>query len=243
MSEIFPGHIDADPQVTRGSEANAVSLKNRFGWLREWELAQWCTSQRTETTEYPSKQQTIGPELGSQKTESGNSNDVRDEAKREVMQNPTPAPAVTGNSSQARLSPGIKVNAGVQQDNFIVNSPLGGAYSPVSYYQGSVSSLASGGALSSQFLWPSKDIQEWQPYLLHVVQTDSGVRVSVRDKRFKDISGNNLIAKVRGELTTYGICLASLTVNGREIWRAVEVSNDASGPSIGNGVLAVDRVY
>lgn len=242
MSEIFPGHLDADPQVTRAPDANAVSLKNRFGWLREWELAQWRANQRPETAEYRSTQKTTGTELESQKPESGNANGARDEATSEVTRNPAPAPAATENSVRSQLTAGVKVNPAVQQDNFIVNPLLGGACSLVAYYQGSISSLA-GGSLPSQILWVSKQIQEWQPYLLHVIQTDSGVRVSVRDKRFKDISGNDLIAEVRGELATYGISLASLTVNGREIWRTVDASNDESGSSAGNGVMAVNRVY
>ena len=239
---MIPENSIIDPLGLKGPGPGVFSLINRFGWLREWELAQWRMGQQHEMLRRESVPQPRVVESTSREPGVRSVHDVAAQTTLSTVRGFRPPSPSSGEVISSPGLAGAKVNLLSRFDGLNSYASLSAAYSPASYYR-TLLGASPEPMPTSRFAGVSEQLIEWQPYLLHVLQSASGLRVWIRDQQLDELSGYDLLARVRDELASMGLRLASFAVNGREIWRGDIAKNETTALPVEESASTIDRVY
>ncbi len=231
--------------VTEGWNANdaldagdkkAIALKDRIGWLREWENAQRQQRQQVggqstgseEPQDWTTREALIKPDSRSQPASQTQAADAR-----------RPAAAVGEESTGLKLA----ANGGAISETR-QGATEGNVLGPVSPFSrpldGTGALMPANGQRTTWFVRMST----WQPFVYQVVRSAAGVRVWIRDARLDASSGSGILNALRSQLACIGMTLASVTINGKAVWEAPadDRCSEASGGDP-ESVSLVNQLY
>ncbi len=206
--------------VTEGWNANdaldagdkkAMALKDRLGWLREWESAQ-----------RQQRQQINGQPTGSDEAQGRTMRESTSDS-RPGPGNPAqpidvrrPAASVGEQSAVAKSASDRVEVVGTRQE-----AAEGRSLGPAGAFSQAFNRVASLQLTSGQrFNWFLRAPSVWQPYVYQVVRATGGVRVWIRDVRIDASNGSSILGALRSQFACMGMTLASVTINGKTVWEA-----------------------
>lgn len=217
-------------------DKKAMALKDRMGWLREWE-----TAQRQQ------RQHVGGQSAGSDEGQSRAMHESPTESASLARPGNVPAefagvrrPAATV-SDQATASRASTDRVGTVPRPEAAEVRVMG---PVGAFQQTLDRAPSLSATSARCPgWFMRSANVWQPYVYQMVRTDRGVRVWIRDARIDVSSGNSILGALRSQLACVGMTLASVTINGKTVWEAPADGRCPESGSDTDSALLVNQLY
>jgi hypothetical protein len=220
------------------SDKKAMALKDRFGWLQEWESAQ-----------RQQRQQVGGQSTGSDEAQSRAMRESPTQsASRPRPENPLaqsadahrPAATVSEQATVSKAASSRVAVAGTRPE-----AAEGRILGPAGAFHQALDRVGLLPPTSGQcFSWFTRAPSAWQPYVYQVVRTAGGVRVWIRDARIDASSGSSILGALRSQFACIGMTLASVTINGKTVWEAPAEGRCPEGGSgdLG-GVLLVNQLY
>lgn len=243
MSIMLPDDIGFFPREANSSGANTASLKNRLGWLREWEQAQWkLGTLPARTGNHPIHESSV---LNQSSPQGHGPTEPRPgQTNTELQNNQTTSQNMrtSGNLLARQVSHGAATG---------MIAPLSGPYADSGLFGPSLLltrvlpalNHSPGAGTSPLSTWNAEPYIEWRPYLMHFMQSAGGIRVWIRDKQLTGFSMLEIAASIRNELSLRGINLLSLTVNGKELWVSTPLEDAESESFMPDTATTINRTY
>lgn len=217
-----------------------VALKDREGWLREWEKAQWQDHLHNQSNNNPDQlaSQDIDEKIDSQVTSKRSDNSYERATYHEVkLESPERLeankylPSVSDpafGASSARYD-GVRANV-----IGITTRDSGQPIPQAEMYEMSLMAVLN---------WSTAKII-WQRRMMYALRSGKKLRVWIRDADLNLTVGTSILNALRSELVGFGFELASLTINGQNIWQLVaETEQRTEQQQESNSLLNVDHTY
>lgn len=204
---------DTGGLLGRDTGAGGVrALRDRLGWLYEWEQAQWQANLRHDS---PKAREHRAPRVSDVTTTVENAvareretteSTVKLGLKMPLFENEHISSKAQSNASQVAVSahgkhktPELALN---RLTTLAIDSAAEGDHSVV----------------RQTSRWNKGNVENWQPNSVYVVRNGKHIRVSIRDDTLGDDYNVEVLATLRRALDRIGLTLTALSVNGEVKW-------------------------